>query len=287
MHDRGGESLLNQEPFRCGLVAVLGETNAGKSTLINRLVGQKVSIVSRKVQTTLFRILGVALHGNSQIILIDTPGFVSEEGTSFIEKEAWSAFKETEQILYLVDVHKKNFDRDISILQKLKTKEVSLVLNKVDLVKKEILLELADYFSKNSRLENVFMISGMTGSGVGFLKSYLSRTVPEREWLFPEDEVTNLSFEKFASEISREHLYHRVHKEIPYNCIVVTESCKEEPDGSININQVIYVKNKSHKMILVGHNGDKIKAIGTASRRELCELSGKTIHLFLDVVVEK
>jgi len=278
---------------RCGFVAVLGETNAGKSTLINKLVGQKVSIVSRKVQTTLSRILGIAISGNSQIILIDTPGFISDHKSSdhrsdILEKTAWDAFRETEEVLFVVDAHKRDFERSISLLQKIdKKKKISLVLNKVDLIKKEKLLEITSEFAKIRDFENVFMVSSLSGDGVKDIEKYLAKVVPEGEWLFPEDEVTDSSFEKFTSEITREHLYHRIHQEIPYRCKVVTENYRNESDGSVRIAQNILVKNKAHKIILLGHNGSKIKAIGLAARRELSELLGREVHLFLNVVVEK
>lgn len=278
---------------RCGFVAVLGETNAGKSTLINKLVGQKVSIVSRKVQTTLSRILGIAISGNSQIILIDTPGFISDHKSSdhrsdILEKTAWDAFRETEEVLFVVDAHKRDFERSISLLQKIdKKKKISLVLNKVDLIKKEKLLEIASEFAKIRDFENVFMVSSLSGDDVKDIEKYLAKVVPEEEWLFPEDEVTDSSFEKFTSEITREHLYHRIHQEIPYRCKVVTENYRNESDGSVRIAQNILVKNKAHKIILLGHNGSKIKAIGLAARRELSELLGREVHLFLNVVVEK
>lgn len=278
---------------RCGFVAVLGETNAGKSTLVNKLVGQKVSIVSRKVQTTLSRILGIAISGNSQVILIDTPGFVSDhkaadQRTDVLEKTAWDAFRETDDVLFVVDAHKRDFEKSIALLQKIdKKKKVSLVLNKVDLIMKEKLLGIASEFSKIRDFENVFMVSSLSGDGVKDIEKYLAKIVPEGEWLFPEDEITDSSFEKFTSEITREHLYHRVHQEIPYRCRVVTENYRSESDGSVRIVQNIFVKNKAHKIILLGHNGGKIRAIGSSSRRELSELLGREVHLFLNVVVEK
>lgn len=278
---------------RCGFVAVLGETNAGKSTLVNKLVGQKVSIVSRKVQTTLSRILGIAISGNSQIILIDTPGFVSDRKTvdrrsESLEKTAWDAFRETEEVLFVVDAHKRDFEKSVALLQKInKKKKISLVLNKVDLIMKEKLLEIASKFSKIRDFENVFMVSSLSGDGVKDIEKYLAEVVPEGEWLFPEDEVTDSSFEKFTSEITREHLYHRIHQEIPYRCKIITENYRNESDGSVRIAQDILVKSKAHKIILLGHNGRKIRAIGVAARRELSELLGREVHLFLNVVVEK
>ncbi len=277
---------------RCGFVAVLGETNAGKSTLINKLVGQKVSIVSRKVQTTLSRILGIAISENSQIILIDTPGFASDNQvvnqTNVLEKTAWDAFRETNEVLFVVDAHKKDFKKSMALLQKIdEKKKVSLVLNKVDLIMKEKLLGITSEFSKIRNFENVFMISSLSGDGVKDIEKYLTKVVPEGEWLFPEDEITDSSFEKFTSEITREHLYHRVHQEIPYRCRIVTEDYQNESDGSVRIAQNIFVKSNAHKIILLGHKGGKIRAIGLAARRELSELLGREVHLFLNVIVEK
>lgn len=278
---------------RCGFVAVLGETNAGKSTLVNKLVGQKVSIVSRKVQTTLSRILGIAISGNSQIILIDTPGFISDHRTAdqrsdILEKTAWDAFRETDDVLFMVDAHKRDFEKSMALLRKIdENKKISLVLNKVDLIMKEKLLGIASEFSKIRDFENVFMVSSLSGDGIKDIEKYLAKIVPEGEWLFPEDEITDSSFEKFTSEITREHLYHRVHQEIPYRCRVVTENYRNESDGSVRIAQNIFVKNKAHKIILLGHNGGKVRAIGSAARRELSELLRREVHLFLNIVVEK
>ena len=278
---------------RCGFVAVLGETNAGKSTLVNKLVGQKVSIVSRKVQTTLSRILGIAISGNSQIILIDTPGFISDHRTAdqrsdILEKTAWDAFRETDDVLFMVDAHKRDFEKSMALLRKIdEKKKISLVLNKVDLIMKEKLLGIASEFSKIRDFENVFMVSSLSGDGIKDIEKYLAKIVPEGEWLFPEDEITDSSFEKFTSEITREHLYHRVHQEIPYRCRVVTENYRNESDGSVRIAQNIFVKNKAHKIILLGHNGGKVRAIGSAARRELSELLRREVHLFLNIVVEK
>ena len=290
---KNSNSLQSVDLKRCGFVAVLGETNAGKSTLVNKLVGQKVSIVSRKVQTTLSRILGIAISENSQIILIDTPGFISDrkavdQRSDVLEKTAWDAFRETEEVLFVVDAHKRDFGKSMALLRKIdEKKKVSLVLNKVDLLMKEKLLGIASEFSKIRNFENVFMVSSLSGDGVKDIEKYLAEVVPEGEWLFPEDEVTDSSFEKFTSEITREHLYHRIHQEIPYKCKIVTENHRNESDGSVRIAQNILVKSKAHKIILLGHNGSKIRAIGLAARRELSELLGREVHLFLNVVVEK
>ncbi|MDR0753449.1 MAG: GTPase Era [Holosporaceae bacterium] len=273
---------------RCGFIAVLGETNAGKSTLINQLVGQKVSIVSRKVQTTLSKILGIAIYGESQVIFIDTPGFLKRKHIEYLEKAAWDAFREAEEILFVVDVCKRNFDISVGLLQKIHAaKKVSLVMNKIDLIHKPKLLEIAEMFSQVRDFENIFMVSSLTGNGVPKMLEHLAAVIPEGEWLYGYDRVTDSSFEKYASEITREHIYHRLHQEIPYKCTIKTESYQEQSDGSIKIVQNVYVKNNAHRIIFLGRNGGKIKAIGEAARKELSFLLKKKIHLFLHVMMEK
>lgn len=275
---------------KCGYVAVLGETNAGKSTLINKMVGQKVSITSRKIQTTLSRTLGIALYENSQIIFIDTPGFLhsNTKSAESLSKVAWDAFRETENILFVIDVNKKNFDTSISLLKKIdEEKKVSLVMNKVDLIHKPELLKSAKMFSDVRNFEKIFMVSSINGSGVKDILKYLAEIVPQNDWVYSQDEITDSSFEKYTSEITREHIYHRLHEEIPYKCKVETESYDEQKDGSIKIVQNIHVKNNAHKIIFLGHKGGKIKAIGEAARKELSNFFERNVHLFLYVLVDE
>jgi GTP-binding protein Era len=273
---------------KCGFVAVLGETNAGKSTLINRLVGEKVSIVSRKIQTTISKTLGIAMHKESQIIFIDTPGFSKDKHSENLEKIAWDSFRESEEILFVVDACKKKIDSSIALLKKIHAaKKVSLVMNKIDLIHKPKLLEIAEIFSQSRSLENIFMVSSLTGSGTDRILDYLAETIPENEWIYDEGEITDSSFEKYTSEITREHIYHRLHQEIPYKCVVKTENYQNQPDGSIKIVQNIHVKKEAHRIIFLGHNGGKIKAIGEASRKELTSLLGKKVHLFLHVLISR
>jgi GTP-binding protein Era len=269
-------------------VAVLGETNAGKSTLINRLVGQKVSIVSRKIQTTASRIHGIVIRGESQIILVDTPGFSKNEKNVQLERTAWQACGESDSILFLVDASKKNFNNSIALLKKIDdSRKISLLLNKIDLVHKPKLLELSQMLSKTRDFENIFMISSLTGSGVDRVLDCLASALPEKEWLYGDDEITDSSMEKYASEITREHIYHRIHQEIPYLCVVKTENLQNQADGSVKISQNIYVKNRAHRIIFLGRNGGKIKAIGKAAREELSSLLKREVHLFLHVLIDK
>lgn len=281
---------LGKNEVRCGYVAVLGETNAGKSTLINQMVGQKVSIVSRKIQTTLSRTLGVATCGNSQIILIDTPGFL-HNGTKLAEsfsKIAWGAFHEAEHVLFVVDVNKRKIDNSVTLLKKINAgKKVSLIMNKVDMIHKPELLKIAKAFSDVREFEKIFMVSSLTGSGVKDALEYLADVVPQGEWIYPKDEITDSSFEKYVSEITREHVYHRLHKEIPYECVVETVNYESQKNGDIKIVQNIRVKNNAQKTIFIGHKGGKIKAIGEAARRELSKLLGCVVHLFIHVLVDK
>lgn len=283
---------------KCGFITVLGETNAGKSTLINKLVGQKVSIVSRKQQTTLFRINGIAVCEDSQIIFVDTPGFLRRKIDSSssnvpikkadnLERIAWGAFRETELVMFVVDANKKDMSNTIELLKKIDdSKKVILVLNKIDLIQKSKLLELIDKLKETHAFVDIFMISALKNDGVSQLKKYLAGLMPEHEWLYSDDEATDQPFETYVSEITREQLYDKVHQEVPYKCNVITRSYEQVSDNHIVIYQDIHVKLNSHKIIIVGHNGNKIKEIGTSARRELSRLLGCKISLYLKVVVD-
>ncbi len=284
-------TVKNQEQ-RCGFVAVLGEPNAGKSTLINQLVGQKVSIVSPKVQTTRQRILGIAMSQGSQIVLIDTPGI-------FLPKKrldramvavAWDAGKDADIVMVLVDVGEKDQRRSHYILKQLnenpsKTQKLFLILNKVDTVDKPSLLDLATEFGQYDRIDRTFMISALSGDGVTDLLSVLTQGMPEGPWLFPEDQVSDLPQRLWASEITREQLYHQLHQELPYETYVETEAWEEFDNGSVKINQVIFVNRDTQKSIILGKRGSMIKAISQAAREELSVLLDRPVHLFLHVKV--
>ena len=268
---------------KCGFITVLGETNAGKSTLVNRLVGQKVSIVSRKRQTTIGRITGIAVHGDSQMIFIDTPGFLRGEKHKNPEKIAWDAFRESDLVMFVVDANKKNMDNSLALLQKISSKQVVLVLNKIDLVHKPKLLQLVDKFGND--FLRVFMVSSLKRDGIDELKRYLAELMPESEWIYNNDEATNMPFEEYVSEITREHVYDQLHQEIPYECTIKTVNYRKK-SNHMEIHQEICVKTESQKSIVIGNEGKKIKSIGIASRRELSRLLGCRVDLFLRVTVD-
>lgn len=271
---------------RCGFITVLGETNAGKSTLVNKIVGQKVSIVSRKRQTTLNKITGIAVYENSQIIFVDTPGFLREKKAENLERIAWNAFRENDITVFVVDASKKKFDSSLSLLCRINnTKKVILVLNKIDLVQKTHLLQIIDEFRKARDFLDIFMISALKNDGLEKLKHYLAGLMPKGNWLYNDDEATDMPFEEYVTEITREHLYDQVHQEVPYQCTIITRSYEKTKKHRLKIYQDICVKSKSQKGIIIGHNASKIKSIGIASREELSRLLKCKVDLFLNVIV--
>jgi GTP-binding protein Era len=275
---------------RCGFVAVVGAPNAGKSTLINDLVGAKVTIVSPKVQTTRNRILGVALSENTQIVLVDTPGIFSTPKRRLeksMVQSAWDSLGDADGIMVIIDVSRKTFEETDAILQKLENqkKRVCLVLNKIDLVSRDHLLELAQTFSRPF-VDRIFMVSALKGDGTQDIKTYWASILPEGPWLFPEDQLSDLSDRLLAAEITREEIFFRLHDELPYAIWVETEGWEEFKDGSVKITQSIYVQRDSQKPIVLGHGGKQIKAIGAAARRQLTVLLARPVHLFLQVKVK-
>ena len=275
---------------KINIVTIIGETNAGKSTLVNALVGQKVSIVSRKVQTTIFNIMGIITEGDTQVAIIDTPGFYRSKSANNYEKVAWGAFRKTELILFVIDGSKKNLEKSKKLIQKIdENKHVVLVINKVDLVRKPDLLKLIGEFSSLRNFEHVFLVSSVENlSGVGDLRKYLLDNAEPGEWLFAEDDTTDQSMEVYAAEITREHIYDLLHKEIPYSCSVKTISIEPREDGvGWKIMQDIIISKESHKSIILGKGGCKIKTIGESARKELQRLMECPIQLFLTVKVEK
>ena len=274
---------------RAGFVAIVGAPNVGKSTLLNRLVGAKVSIVSPKVQTTRTRVLGICIEGPAQIIFIDTPGIFQPHRRldRAMVAAAWIGTADADEVLLLVDAS-RGLDRNTAaIVKKLKRAErtVILAINKVDLLNKPDLLALAAELNEAGAFTDTFMISAETGDGVADLMALLAGRVAAGRWLFPEDQISDMPGRLTAAEITREQLYLQLHKELPYAAAVETESWKDQDDGSLRIEQVVYVERGSQKAIVLGKKGSRVKSIGEAARKELEEIFGRRVHLFLFVKV--
>ena len=273
----------------CGLVAVVGAPNAGKSTLVNALVGQKVAIVSPKAQTTRTRLMGVAIAGEAQILLLDTPGIFEPRRRldRAMVAAAWGGATEADLIALVVDAE-TGFTRRIEpMLDRIAERREPkiLILNKVDLVRKEALLELVTKFSERLSFEEIYMVSAATGDGVADLKQALAARVPEGPWHFPEDQVSDATDRMLAAEVTREQLYLQLHAELPYESAIETEKFEERKDGSAVIHQQILVARDSQQAIVLGKGGTRIRAIGEAARKELSELLQRKVHLFLHVKV--
>jgi GTPase len=274
----------------CGLVAVVGAPNAGKSTLVNALVGQKVAIVSPKAQTTRTRLMGVALHGETQILLLDTPGIFQPRRRldRAMVAAAWGGAQDADLIALVIDAERGFSDRIEEMLDRLSERREAkiLVLNKVDLVKKEALLALAARLNDRVSFEETFMVSAATGDGVADLKAALAARMPDGPWHFPEDQVSDATDRMLAAEITREQLYRQLHAELPYASAIETERYEERKDGSVAIHQQILVARPTQKAIVLGKNGTRIKEIGRAAREELSALMERKVHLFLHVKVK-
>jgi len=284
-------SEVPENERRCGYVAIVGAPNAGKSTLVNALVGTKVSIVSPKVQTTRFRVLGILMAEAAQIILVDTPGIFQPRRRldRAMVAAAWSGASDADLVCLLVDAHRGYDDDTRAVVKKLKDakRQAVLILNKVDTVKKENLLALAAQFHDEGIFTDVFMISALKGDGLAPLSKLFADHVPQGPWMFPEDEVSDLPQRMLAAEITREKAFLKLHEELPYALTVETEQWEERPDGSARIDQVIYIQRESQKAIVVGKGGHQIKAIGAAARTELEALLERRVHLFLHVKVKE
>jgi GTP-binding protein Era len=276
---------------RCGIVAVLGAPNAGKSTLVNALVGQKVAIVSAKAQTTRARLLGIALEGETQIILADTPGIFAPKRRldRAMVSAAWEGAEAADAIVLVVDAVKQRRHELEPLLEALahRPERKLLMLNKVDAAVKETLLELAQSLTGKVAFDEVFFVSALTGDGVAELKQRLAELMPEGPWHYPEDQVSDASERLLAAEVTREQLYRQLHDELPYDSAVRPESYTVRKDGSIEIRQQIVIGRDSQKAIVLGKRGARIKAIGEAARKELSELLGVPVHLFLHVKVDE
>lgn len=277
---------------RCGFISVIGLPNAGKSTLVNRLVGAKVSIVSSKVHTTRNRILGIALHEKAQIILMDTPGIFDAGGARPMEKAmvglALDTLEESEGVIHIVDATAANaLKKNAELIKKLPSgKPVILVLNKTDKVHKPELLAMATAFNDSFDYQATFMVSSLKGDGTDGLVEYLAGVVKPGEWMFEEDQMTDMPMRMMAAEITREKIFNQLHKELPYAAMVVTEKWEVFDNGSIKIDQVVFVERDSQKAIVLGKGGSRIKQIGQQAREEMEEIFGARIHLKLFVKVQ-
>ncbi|KQZ33065.1 GTPase Era [Mesorhizobium sp. Root552] len=276
---------------RSGFVALIGAPNAGKSTLVNQLVGTKVSIVTHKVQTTRALVRGIATHGTAQIVFVDTPGIFKPRrrlDTAMVTT-AWGGAKDADVVLVLIDAERGIKGDADAILERLKDVQqpMVLILNKVDRVKPEALLALAKVANERVPFQGTFMVSALTGSGCKDLLDYLAQKLAAGPWYYPEDQISDLPMRQLAAEITREKLYLRLHQELPYSSHVETEKWEEKKDGSVRIEQVIYVERDSQKKIVLGHKGETIRAIGEASRKEIGEILEQKVHLFLFVKVRE
>jgi GTP-binding protein Era len=274
---------------RAGFVAVIGAPNAGKSTLVNALVGQKVAIVSAKAQTTRARLMGIAIHGTTQLLLVDTPGIFQPRRRldRAMVQAAWSGAEDADLTLLVIDSSEGltgEVNRAITGLEKRKT-PLFLALNKVDLVRKDRLLGLASELTERLKPEQVFMISASQGDGVADLKQALGQALPEGPWLYPEDEVSDATDRMIAAELTREQLYEQLRQELPYASAVETETWEDRPDGSTAIRQQILVERDSQKAIVIGKGGRRLKEIGQAARQAISDHLGRKVHLFLHVKV--
>ncbi len=281
---------------RCGFVALIGAPNAGKSTLINALVGEKVSIVTRKAQTTRSTVRGVLTTGEAQIVFVDTPGLFAPKRRldRAMVASAWAAAADADVLALLIDARKEAGQSAVTeetqaILKSLgeSRKPKLLVLNKVDLVARPKLLELAARVNAALRFDDTFMISAATGDGLDRLTGRLIELMPPGPWLYPEDQIAEAPMRSLAAEITREKLIERLHDELPYQATVETDSWKDLPDGSARIEQTIFVTRESHRKIVLGEGGRAIKAIGTAARKDIAEAHGANVHLFLHVKVRE
>ena len=278
-------------PTHSGFVALIGAPNAGKSTLINQFVGAKVSIVSHKVQTTRAIVRGIATVDRTQIVFVDTPGIFAPRRRldRAMVTTAWGGARDADIVLVLIDAERGiagDAAKLLDSLDQVPHKKV-LILNKIDQVKREKLLALVSEANGKARFEETFLISALNGSGVADVASYLAKTLPEGPWYYPDDQISDLPMRQLSAEITREKLYLRLHQELPYSSHVETESWEEKKDGSVRIQQVIYVERDSQKKIVLGKNGETIKSIGQSARKEIAEILDQKVHLFLFVKVRE
>ncbi len=296
--------MTETSPTRAGFAAIIGAPNAGKSTLVNRLTGSKVSIVTQKVQTTRFPVRGIAMHGSAQIVLVDTPGVFTPRRRldRAMVASAWAGADDADVVVHLVDAashiasdgkegsaaDRKSAEDTETIIANLKASgtKVILALNKIDGMRRDTLLALSQTLFDAGVYSEVFMISALSGDGVDDLKTRLALAMPEGPWLYPEDQSADVPLRVLAAEITREKVYLRVHEELPYSAAVETTAFDEKADGSARIEQTIYVERESQRPIVLGKGGQTLKWIGQKSREELTELLDRPVHLFLTVKVD-
>ncbi|MDP3959120.1 MAG: GTPase Era [Pseudorhodobacter sp.] len=290
--DKTGGAIGGSGNTRAGFVALIGEPNVGKSTLLNQMVGAKVSIVTHKVQTTRARIRGVCMAGQSQIVFVDTPGLFAPRRRldRAMVAAAWGGAADADLIVLLIEAHRGLTEGTKAIISAMRDRiprgqQVALAINKIDRVKAEALLGLAAAANEAFPFVETFMISAEKGYGVEKLKAWLAGQVPQGPWFYPEDQIADLPLRLIAAEVTREKLTLRLHEELPYQLTVETEKWEDRADGSVRIDQIVYVARDGHKGIVLGHAGETIKVIGQAARLELVEFLGRPVHLFLQVKV--
>ncbi len=278
-------------PARCGYVALIGAPNAGKSTLLNRLVGQKLAIVTPKAQTTRNRLLGIAIEGPTQIVYVDTPGIFAPRRRldRAMVAAAWSGAEDADEVMLLVDSSRGMDDDTRRILGRLteRGRKSILAFNKIDLVSRDSLLCLADAFSREGKFDPIFMISGLKGDGVEDVRRHLAAALPVGPWLFPEDQLSDAPQRAIAAEVTREQVFLQLHEELPYASTVETEKWEDRQDGSVRIEQVIYVQRPGQRAIVLGQSGQRIKAISARARAKLEHMLDRRVHLFLFVKVRQ
>jgi len=276
---------------RCGFVALIGAPNAGKSTLLNAMVGAKVAIVTHKVQTTRTRITGIAMEEdhNAQLVFIDTPGIFQPKRRldRAMVNAAWKGSEDAEETVLLIDAKKGLSEEVEKIIEALKKagRKVHLAINKIDTVRRDSLLALAQELSETDVFDEIFMISAQNGDGVADLKAFLAKRAPVGPWMYPEDQVADVTMRILAAEVTREKVFLRLHEELPYATTVETEKWEERKDGSVRIEQVIHVQRETQKGIVIGKGGTMLKKLGSMAREELEEMFGRKVHLFLHVRV--
>lgn len=280
-----------QTNTKAGFVALIGAPNAGKSTLLNSLVGSKVSIVSRKVQTTRALVRGIAIEGEAQIVFVDTPGIFKPKRRldRAMVTSAWGGAGDADVIALLLDVRKGIDEEAEAILAKLSElkRQKVLILNKIDLIERSRLLEMAAKLNEQVPFAHTFMISALKGDGIETMKRQLAQMMPEGPWLYPEDQISDAPLRMLAAEITREKIYERLHEELPYESTVETDQWQVRPDGSVRIEQTVFVERDSQRKIVLGKGGQTIKAIGQAARKEIAEIAETPVHLFLFVKVRE